>query len=56
MGAGGTLAVAGGEGALLFWDRRTGGQLAAFEDTHAEAVTQVCTLVPAWVISTRAAS
>jgi len=41
VGAGGTLAVAGGEGALLFWDRRTGGQLAAFEDTHAEAVTQV---------------
>jgi hypothetical protein len=42
VGAGGTLAVAGGEGTLLFWDRRTGGELARFEDTHAEAVTQVC--------------
>ena len=41
LGAGGTLAVAGGEGSLLFWDRRTGGALATFDDTHAEAVTQV---------------
>ena len=41
VGAGGTLAVAGGEGTLLFWDRRTGAELARFDDTHAEAVTQV---------------
>ena len=41
VGGGGTLAVAGGPGELLFWDRRTRQQLSLFEDTHAEAVTQV---------------
>ena len=41
VGGGGNLAVAGGQGELLFWDRRTRQQLALFEDTHAEAVTQV---------------
>lgn len=38
--AGNTLA-AGSEGAVYFWDRRSAEQLAAFDDTHAEAVTQV---------------
>jgi len=51
VGAGGTLTVAGGEGTLLFWDRRTGAQLAAFEDTHAEAVTQVCTVMTALLLT-----
>ena len=41
VGGGGNLAVAGGQGELLFWDRRTRQQLALFEDIHAEAVTQV---------------
>lgn len=44
VGGGGHLAVAGGQGELLFWDRRTRQQLSLFEDTHAEAVTQVSLL------------
>ena len=43
VGGGGNLAVAGNQaGELLFWDRRTGQQLALFADTHAGAVTKVC--------------
>jgi hypothetical protein len=35
-----TLA-AGSEGCVYFWDRRSNEQLACFDDTHPEAVTQV---------------
>lgn len=38
--SGDTLA-AGSEGCVYFWDRRSHEQLACFDDTHPEAVTQV---------------
>ena len=40
LAAAGDSVAAGAQGALFFWDRRTGEQLARFEDTHPEAVTQ----------------
>ena len=40
LAAAGDSVAAGAEGVVFFWDRRTGDQLARFEDTHPEAVTQ----------------
>ena len=37
----GNHVAAGSDGQVLFWDRRTGQQAAAFTDMHAEDVTQV---------------
>ena len=37
----GALLAAGGEGRLLLWERAGGKLLAAFDNTHAEAVAQV---------------
>lgn len=37
----GNYIAAGSSGQVLFWDRRTGKQSAAFSDIHAEDVTQV---------------
>ena len=37
----GKLVAAGGEGVLLVFDRKTGEQVAAFEDAHNGAVAQV---------------
>lgn len=41
FGASGHLVVAGADGKLLFWDRRTQKPLGCFADTHAKEVTQV---------------
>jgi hypothetical protein len=35
------LVAAGGQGNVLFWDRRTQQQLATFDDMHMDDVTQV---------------
>jgi hypothetical protein len=35
------LIAAGGQGNVLFWDRRTQQQLATFDDMHMDDVTQV---------------
>jgi hypothetical protein len=35
-----TLVAAGGQGDVLFWDRRTRKPLAAFDDMHMDDVTQ----------------
>lgn len=36
------VVVAGGQGDVLFWDRRTRKALTAFDDMHMDDVTQVC--------------
>lgn len=35
------VVAAGGQGSVLFWDRRTRRPLAEFDDTHMDDVTQV---------------
>ncbi len=35
-----TLVVAGADGSIFFWDRRTQRPLCVFSDTHAQGVTQ----------------
>ena len=41
LAAAGHMVAAGAEGCICFWDQRSGEQLACFDDTHPESVTQV---------------
>lgn len=40
LAASGNTIAAGSEGCVYFWDWRSNDQLACFDDTHPEAVTQ----------------
>lgn len=40
LAASGNTVAAGSEGCVYFWDWRSNEQLACFDDTHPEAVTQ----------------
>ena len=41
LAAAGDHVAAGAEGCVCFWDRRSSQELACFDDTHPEAITQV---------------
>ena len=44
LAASGNAVAAGSEGCVYFWDTRSNEQLACFDDTHPEAVTQASSL------------
>ena len=44
LAASGNTVAAGSEGCVYFWDTRSNEQLACFDDTHPEAVTQASSL------------